>query len=143
MNHYHHHRIPTSPSPLQHSITPHNTPQHTTRYDSEKESARDFALWKAYKPEDGEIKWDTPLGVGRPGWHIECSAMARHFLGDTIDLHAGGVDLVFPHHENEIAQSEATTGRPFCKHWVHNGFVNIDNEKMSKSKVGGMEERGG
>ncbi|WP_243388373.1 cysteine--tRNA ligase [Bacillus kexueae] len=96
-----------------------------------KQDALDFALWKAAK--EGEIYWDSPWGKGRPGWHIECSAMARKYLGDTIDIHAGGQDLTFPHHENEIAQSEALTGKPFAKYWMHNGYINIDNEKMSKS----------
>lgn len=96
-----------------------------------KEDALDFALWKAAKA--GEISWDSPWGKGRPGWHIECSAMARKYLGDTIDIHAGGQDLTFPHHENEIAQSEALTGKPFARYWLHNGYINIDNEKMSKS----------
>ena len=91
----------------------------------------DFALWKAQKP--GEPAWDSPWGKGRPGWHIECSAMANRYLGETIDIHSGGQDLVFPHHENEIAQSEAANGKPFARFWLHNGFVNIDNEKMSKS----------
>ncbi|MEQ2528937.1 cysteine--tRNA ligase [Bacillaceae bacterium CLA-AA-H227] len=96
-----------------------------------KQDALDFALWKAAKP--GEISWDSPWGKGRPGWHIECSAMARKYLGDTIDIHAGGQDLAFPHHENEIAQSEALTGKAFARYWMHNGYINIDNEKMSKS----------
>ncbi|CEG25233.1 cysteine--tRNA ligase [Bacillus sp. B-jedd] len=96
-----------------------------------KEDALDFALWKAAK--EGEISWDSPWGKGRPGWHIECSAMARKYLGDTIDIHAGGQDLAFPHHENEIAQSEALTGKTFARYWMHNGYINIDNEKMSKS----------
>ncbi|RSK25526.1 cysteine--tRNA ligase [Bacillus sp. HMF5848] len=96
-----------------------------------KQDALDFALWKAAK--EGEIYWESPWGNGRPGWHIECSAMARKYLGDTIDIHAGGQDLTFPHHENEIAQSEALTGRPFANYWMHNGYLNIDNEKMSKS----------
>lgn len=115
-------------------------------YDAEKEGVRDFCLWKAYKPEfdredatwdpvvelgDGETK---NIGRGRPGWHLECSAMARKYLGDTIDLHAGGIDLKFPHHENEIAQSEGANCAPFCNCWIHNGFVNIGDEKMSKSK---------
>ena len=91
----------------------------------------DFVLWKEAK--EGEIAWDSPWGKGRPGWHIECSAMAREYLGDTIDIHAGGQDLTFPHHENEIAQSEALTGEPFARYWMHNGYINIDNEKMSKS----------
>lgn len=96
-----------------------------------KENALDFALWKSAK--EGEISWDSPWGPGRPGWHIECSVMAREHLGDTIDIHAGGQDLTFPHHENEIAQSEAMTGEPFARYWMHNGYINIDNEKMSKS----------
>lgn len=96
-----------------------------------KEDALDFALWKAAK--EGEISWDSPWGKGRPGWHIECSAMVKKYLGDQIDIHAGGQDLTFPHHENEIAQSEALTGKTFAKYWLHNGYINIDNEKMSKS----------
>lgn len=96
-----------------------------------KEDPLDFVLWKPAKP--GEIAWDSPWGKGRPGWHIECSVMSRKYLGDSIDIHAGGSDLMFPHHENEIAQSEALTGKPFASYWLHNGFVNIDNEKMSKS----------
>ncbi|KOO40847.1 cysteine--tRNA ligase [Priestia koreensis] len=96
-----------------------------------KEDPLDFALWKNAK--EDEITWDSPWGKGRPGWHIECSAMARKYLGDTIDIHAGGQDLAFPHHENEIAQSEALTGKPFANYWLHNGYINIDNEKMSKS----------
>ncbi|MGX7594142.1 cysteine--tRNA ligase [Planococcus plakortidis] len=96
-----------------------------------KQDALDFVLWKAAKP--GEISWESPWGKGRPGWHIECSVMAREHLGDTIDIHAGGQDLTFPHHENEIAQSEAYTGKPFARYWMHNGYINIENEKMSKS----------
>lgn len=96
-----------------------------------KQNSVDFALWKKKKP--GEPSWDSPWGEGRPGWHIECSAMIKKFLGDTIDIHGGGQDLVFPHHENEIAQSEAANGVPFVKYWMHNGFINVDNEKMSKS----------
>ena len=96
-----------------------------------KDDPLDFALWKAAKP--GEIHWSSPWGEGRPGWHIECSVMAREHLGDTIDIHAGGQDLTFPHHENEIAQSEAYTGKTFARYWMHNGYINIDNEKMSKS----------
>ncbi|MFL2100803.1 cysteine--tRNA ligase [Desemzia sp. FAM 24101] len=98
---------------------------------TKKEDPLDFALWKAAKAE--EINWDSPWGKGRPGWHIECSVMATKYLGDTIDIHAGGQDLAFPHHENEIAQSEAKTGHPFANYWMHNGFVTMDNEKMSKS----------
>ncbi|WP_319525372.1 cysteine--tRNA ligase [uncultured Desulfosarcina sp.] len=96
-----------------------------------KRNPFDFALWKAAKP--GEPAWDSPWGKGRPGWHIECSAMSSHFLGETLDIHGGGKDLIFPHHENEIAQSEAANDAPFARYWMHNGFVNIDNEKMSKS----------
>ncbi|WP_126424758.1 cysteine--tRNA ligase [Brevibacillus marinus] len=96
-----------------------------------KANPLDFALWKAAKP--GEICWDSPWGKGRPGWHIECSAMARKFLGETIDIHGGGSDLVFPHHENEIAQSECLHNKPFARYWMHNGMLNINNEKMSKS----------
>jgi cysteinyl-tRNA synthetase len=98
----------------------------------EKDSARDFALWKAAKP--GETSWDTPLGRGRPGWHIECSAMSMKFLGDSFDLHAGGEDLMFPHHENEIAQSESVTHLPLARHWMHVRFLLVDGKKMSKSE---------
>ena len=97
----------------------------------DKRNPFDFVLWKAAKP--GEPSWPSPWGAGRPGWHIECSAMSSRFLGDTFDIHGGGKDLIFPHHENEIAQSEAAHGKPFARYWMHNGFVNIDNEKMSKS----------
>jgi cysteinyl-tRNA synthetase len=97
----------------------------------EKESARDFALWKAPKP--GEHFWETAIGPGRPGWHIECSAMAMKFLGETIDIHTGGIDLAFPHHENEIAQSEAATGKPFVRYWLHAEHLLVEGEKMSKS----------
>lgn len=96
-----------------------------------KQDDLDFALWKAAK--EGEIYWESPWGLGRPGWHIECSAMAKKYLGETIDIHAGGQDLTFPHHENEIAQSEALSGKLFSRYWMHNGYINIDNEKMSKS----------
>ncbi len=96
-----------------------------------KEDPLDFALWKAQKP--GEPAWESPWGMGRPGWHIECSAMSMAYLGETIDIHTGGKDLLFPHHENEIAQSEGATGKPYVRYWMHNGFININNEKMSKS----------
>lgn len=96
-----------------------------------KRDPTDFALWKAQKP--GEPAWDSPWGKGRPGWHVECSAMSMKYLGETFDIHCGGVDLIFPHHENEIAQSEAATGKPFANYWMHNGFININNQKMSKS----------
>src|SRR5699024_6431935 len=96
-----------------------------------KEESVDFALWKSAK--EDEISWDSPWGAGRPGWHIECSAMAKKYLGTTIDIHAGGQDLQFPHHENEIAQSEAASGETFANYWMNNGFVTMDNEKMSKS----------
>ncbi len=97
----------------------------------QKEDPLDFALWKAAKP--GEPYWDSPWGQGRPGWHIECSAMNRAIFGDTIDIHCGGQDLIFPHHENEIAQSEGASGKPFAHYWMHNGYINVDNVKMSKS----------
>ena len=102
----------------------------------DKDAARDFALWKATKPEDAssEATWETPLGAGRPGWHIECSAMAMKYLGDSFDLHAGGEDLMFPHHENEIAQSEAATHQPFARHWFHVRFLLVEGKKMSKSE---------
>ncbi len=96
-----------------------------------KENPLDFALWKAAKP--GEPAWESPWGMGRPGWHIECSAMNIRYLGESIDIHCGGQDLIFPHHENEIAQSECCTGKPFARYWLHNGYINIDNRKMSKS----------
>lgn len=99
--------------------------------DPRKKNPYDFVLWKASKP--GEPQWDSPWGSGRPGWHIECSAMSAEYLGQTFDIHGGGMDLIFPHHENEIAQSEAAFGKTFVKYWVHNGFINIDQEKMSKS----------
>ncbi len=99
--------------------------------DERKEEAVDFALWKAAK--EGEPAWDSPWGKGRPGWHIECSVMSTKYLGDTFDIHGGGSDLIFPHHENEIAQAEALTGQEFVKYWIHNGFITINNEKMSKS----------
>ncbi len=101
----------------------------TDKYD--KENARDFVLWKAKK--EGEHAWDTPLGAGRPGWHIECSAMAMKYLGETLDIHAGGVDLVFPHHENEIAQSEGATGKPFVRFWLHTEHLMVEGQTMSKS----------
>lgn len=96
-----------------------------------KRDPLDFALWKGKKP--GEPAWDSPWGRGRPGWHIECSAMSMALLGESFDIHAGGQDLIFPHHENEIAQSEAATGKPFARYWLHNGYINVDNQKMSKS----------
>ena len=99
--------------------------------DERKEDPMDFAIWKAQKP--GEPAWECPWGLGRPGWHIECSCMAKKLLGDTIDIHAGGMDLAFPHHENEIAQSEALTGKKFANYWMHAAFLNVNNQKMSKS----------
>lgn len=104
--------------------------------DERKEHPEDFVLWKAAKP--GEISWDSPWGNGRPGWHIECSAMARRYLGDSIDIHGGGQDLQFPHHECEVAQTEALTGKKFANYWMHNGYININNEKMSKSLGNGI-----
>jgi cysteinyl-tRNA synthetase len=100
----------------------------------DKESPQDFALWKFKKPDDGENHWSAPFGDGRPGWHIECSAMAMEALGSTIDIHTGGTDLIFPHHTNEIAQSESATGKKFAHYWLHGGFMNVKDEKMSKSK---------
>jgi len=99
--------------------------------DERKRNPLDFALWKNSK--EGEPSWQSPWGLGRPGWHIECSAMSLKHLGESFDIHGGGADLLFPHHENEIAQSEAFTGKPFAKYWIHNGFITIDKEKMSKS----------
>lgn len=99
--------------------------------DERKNDPMDFAIWKAQKP--GEPAWESPWGLGRPGWHIECSCMAKKILGDTIDIHAGGMDLSFPHHENEIAQSEALTGKTFANYWMHSAYINVDNKKMSKS----------
>ncbi|MDQ6422064.1 cysteine--tRNA ligase [Paenibacillus sp. LHD-117] len=101
-----------------------------------KENQGDFVLWKGAKP--GEIKWESPWGPGRPGWHIECSAMARKYLGDTLDIHGGGHDLQFPHHECEVAQSESMTGKPLSNYWMHNGYIHINNEKMSKSLGNGI-----
>ena len=98
----------------------------------EKDSARDFAFGKAAKP--GELGWETAIGRGRPGWHIECSAMAMEYLGESFDLHAGGEDLIFPHHENEIAQSESVTHKTFARHWMHVRFLLVDGRKMSKSE---------
>jgi len=100
--------------------------------DYDKESPQDFVLWKAPR-DDAEPRWETPVGTGRPGWHLECSAMAMKYLGPDIDLHCGGVDLVFPHHENEIAQSEAATGKPFVRFWIHSGHLQVEGEKMAKS----------
>ncbi|MEI6499301.1 MAG: cysteine--tRNA ligase [bacterium] len=113
----------------------------------EKENPSDFALWKAWDENDGEIFWETSLGKGRPGWHIECSTMSMDRLGDTIDIHTGGIDNIFPHHENEIAQSEARSGKKFVNYWIHNGHLMVDNKKMSKSEgttytLEMLEERG-
>jgi cysteinyl-tRNA synthetase len=99
----------------------------------ETEDARDFALWKGYVEDDGDIYWETELGKGRPGWHIECSVMSMKYLGDTFDIHCGGEDLIFPHHENEIAQSSCATGKPFVRYWVHNAYLIVEGKKMSKS----------
>jgi cysteinyl-tRNA synthetase len=101
------------------------------KYD--KEHVRDFVLWKAWTEADGDIAWPSPFGRGRPGWHLECSCMSMKYLGETFDIHTGGVDLIFPHHQNEIAQSEASTHHPFVRYWMHNEFVNIDGAGMSKS----------
>lgn len=99
----------------------------------DKDNAADFALWKAYVPEDGDVVWDSPWGRGRPGWHIECSAMSMKLLGESFDIHTGGVDNIFPHHEDEIAQSEAATGKPYSNYWMHCGYLVVDGKKMSKS----------
>ncbi len=99
----------------------------------DKDNAADFALWKAYVPEDGDVVWDSPWGKGRPGWHIECSAMSMSLLGESFDIHTGGVDNIFPHHEDEIAQSEAASGKPYSKYWMHCGYLIVDGKKMSKS----------
>jgi len=99
----------------------------------DKKNVRDFALWKAWTPEDGDIFWETEVGKGRPGWHIECSAMSMKYLGETFDIHGGGVDLIFPHHQNEIAQAEAATGKQFVRYWVHNEWLLVEGKKMSKS----------
>jgi len=107
--------------------------------DERKEHPQDFVLWKRAKP--GEIRWPSPWGEGRPGWHIECSAMARKYLGDTFDIHGGGQDLQFPHHECEVAQTESLTGKPMAKYWMHNGYIHINNEKMSKSLGNGINVR--
>ncbi len=98
-----------------------------------KENAHDFALWKFYSPDDGDVAWDAPFGKGRPGWHIECSAMSMKYLGEQFDIHGGGVDLIFPHHQNEIVQSEGVTGKQFVKYWIHNEWLLVDGKKMSKS----------
>jgi cysteinyl-tRNA synthetase len=108
------------------------TAQRTDADEYTKENPRDFVLWKAKK--EGETYWDSPLGPGRPGWHLECSAMSMKYLGNSFDIHCGGVDLVFPHHENEIAQSEAATEQPFVRHWIHSEFLLVDSNKMSKSE---------
>ncbi|MDR0727783.1 MAG: cysteine--tRNA ligase [Puniceicoccales bacterium] len=105
----------------------------STEIAPEKEAVEDFALWKAHKPADGSIFWNSPFGKGRPGWHIECSAMALKYLGNNFGIHGGGIDLCFPHHENEIAQSEAATGQPFTRHWFHVAHLCVNGEKMSKS----------
>jgi len=99
----------------------------------DKEKAHDFALWKFWDEKDGNVFWETEIGKGRPGWHIECSAMSMKYLGESFDIHTGGVDLIFPHHENEIAQSEAVTSKPFVKYWIHNEYILVDGKKMSKS----------
>jgi cysteinyl-tRNA synthetase len=117
-------------------ITHDHAPAGSGRMDADeydRDSVCDFALWKSHKPTDGSVSWNSPWGPGHPGWHIECSAMSRAYLGDTFDLHAGAVDLIFPHHENEIAQSEASNGKPFARHWMHNAHLMVEGQKMSKS----------
>ena len=103
------------------------------KYSIKKEDPLDFALWKSWTEEDGDVFWETELGKGRPGWHIECSAMSMKYLGETFDIHGGGVDLIFPHHQNEIAQAEGATGKMFVKYWVHNEWLLVEGQKMSKS----------
>jgi len=110
-----------------------DTKERVSNDEYDKENAHDFALWKFYTPEDGDVFWDTEIGKGRPGWHIECSAMSTKILGDTLDMHTGAIDLIFPHHTNEIAQSEAATGKKFVNYWVHAGFLTMKEGKMSKS----------
>ncbi len=107
--------------------------QRNIKDEYEKEEANDFVLWKNYQSEDGDVYWETEIGKGRPGWHIECSAMSMKYLGETFDIHTGGIDLIFPHHTNEIAQSEGATGKKFVNYWLHNGFLIVDGQKMSKS----------
>lgn len=107
--------------------------EHNDADEYDRDSVADFALWKSRKPEDGDNFWESPWGEGRPGWHLECSAMSQQYLGETFDLHAGGIDLCFPHHENEIAQSEGATGKPFARHWFHNAHLQVEGRKMSKS----------
>jgi cysteinyl-tRNA synthetase len=110
-----------------------DTKERISNDEYDKENAHDFALWKFYTPEDGDVFWDTEIGKGRPGWHIECSAMSTKILGDTLDIHTGAIDLIFPHHTNEIAQSEAATGKKFVNYWLHAGFLTMKEGKMSKS----------
>ena len=98
----------------------------------EKEQAWDFALWKAWNEEDGDVFWKTEIGKGRPGWHLECSVISMKYLGETLDIHSGGVDLIFPHHENEIAQSEAVTGKKFVNYWMHGEYLMVEGERMAK-----------
>ncbi len=112
----------------------HDSHERIANDEYDKENARDFAVWKFKTPDDGDVSWDTPFGAGRPGWHIECSAMAMNVLGPTIDIHTGGIDLIFPHHTNEIAQSESATGQPFVHYWLHGAFMTVSDEKMAKSK---------
>ena len=115
--------------------------------DYTKRDPRDFALWKAWEPSDGDVFWETEIGKGRPGWHLECSAMSLKYLGEAFDLHLGGVDLIFPHHQNEVAQTEACTGHPLARYWLHSEFLMIDSEKMSKSlgnvySIGDLVDKG-
>ncbi len=126
-----HRHLPRLRQALSHRLQRHALGRAVDTDKYEKDDARDFALWKA--PKEGEPFWKTPVGEGRPGWHIECSVMAIKYLGETLDIHAGGVDLIFPHHENEIAQSEALTGKPFARYWLHSEFLLVESQKMSKS----------
>lgn len=119
---------------LEHSTLQEGASGRVTKDEYDRESVTDFALWKKWSPGDGDVKWHTRFGEGRPGWHIECSVMSMKYLGETLDIHSGGVDLVFPHHTNEAAQSEALTGKPFVRYWMHATHLMVDGEKMSKSK---------
>lgn len=118
---------------LEQQILKHNASGRLDNDEYQKEEVNDFVLWKARHKEDGNVYWNTKIGRGRPGWHIECSAMAMKYLGETIDIHTGGIDLIFPHHTNEIAQSEAVTGKKFVKYWLHNAFLTVNKERMGKS----------
>jgi cysteinyl-tRNA synthetase len=124
---------------LAHLDLSHTAHERIANDEYDKDNPRDFVIWKFRTPEDGDVFWSAPFGEGRPGWHIECSAMAMKILGSTIDIHTGGSDLIFPHHTNEIAQSESATGKQFVRFWMHGGFMNVNDEKMAKSKGTGLK----